>query len=745
MPRRTVAALLVLVALAPWSIEAQRGVPPPAPDPVAATALALAVDRLLDDRWYPGIPRAKGDPPAVDDEAILQSALGSTNPFTRRLAVRSVGRFLNPLDAPFFASLVADRTPGVSDEARFWWARVIALTKEPKAQVEARRQLIDLLEALEPATPVDEVFAALARLGPLDEATAIEFERQWIDQIDKRWPYSPQDPQLPIAIAALDHLQPLLATFPDRTMQQRTRSVLERVGMYGFRSDITGPNLTALEALTAARVTDRQLAQHTLGYFCKGPQASPDCGWEFRRQGVLLTDVRDETFSHLIDDALRDKSMIVRLEMYRRLAATVNERKTCAPFMRAFEDPSPVIRLEAIDWWSPECKERDDIVVRLKAEAVDLGEEPDFLKAPFAARALLTLARFSPADAIAAVDELVASATGWNGIWQYRAAAARTAAIMRDEPFALRFVEDPDTNVQYEALTALHSMNSEARWPHAIRALESLDYRVVFTGAALLRRMPDPEGTMHPLVAALDRLTKDNKDTSRAPRLEIINRLKEIAPPNQGIVILNYYVTRLQPYLKDQDPIIAGAMADVFGLMYGTRPAPAPARRRINQPSASLFSLGSTLTVLLDSGDDFNIELNVEEAPLTVARFIQLAASPPFYDGTFFYRLLPLNLLQAGSTRANDMMSYGRFIRDELGRTPHRHGTVGWFSQGPDTGDSQFFINLLDAPTRHRQYTVLGRVGQGHKKGVIVPGMDVVLDLLEGARIVSIRGASRRR
>jgi peptidylprolyl isomerase len=207
-------------------------------------------------------------------------------------------------------------------------------------------------------------------------------------------------------------------------------------------------------------------------------------------------------------------------------------------------------------------------------------------------------------------------------------------------------------------------------------------------------------------------------------------------------VILNYYVTRLQPYLKDPDPIIAGAMADVFGLMYGTRPAPAPARRRINQPAASLFSLGSTFTVLLDSGDDFNIELNSEEAPLTVARFTQLAR---FYEGQFFYRLLPLNLIQAGSTGANDMMSYGRFIRDELGRTMHRHGTVGWFSQGPDTGDSQFFINLLDAPARHRQYTVLGLVGQGHKQGVIVPGMDVVLDLIEGARIVSIRGASGRR
>ena len=323
-------------------------------------------------------------------------------------------------------------------------------------------------------------------------------------------------------------------------------------------------------------------------------------------------------------------------------------------------------------------------------------------------------------------------------MWQYRAAAARASAIMRDEAFAIRFVDDPDTNVQYEALSALHSMNSAARWPHAVKALESDDYRVVFTGAALLRQMPDLRSTMHPLVEALERLTRDDKDTSRAPRLEIVNRLKEIAPPDQGVVVLNYHVTKLQAYLKDSDPVIANAMADVFGLMYGTRPKPAPARHPINQPAVVSFPLGATLTVTLASGDDFDIVLNVEEAPLTVARFQALARSL-FYDNMFFYRLLPLNLIQAGSGRGNDLMSFGRFIRDELGRTTHRHGTVGWFSQGPDTGDSQFFINLLDAPTRHHDYTVVGTVTIGHKRGDLVPGMDVVLDLIEGARIASIR------
>ena len=368
----------------------------------------MAVDRLLADRWYPGIPRAKGDPSANDDEALLQHYLSSTNTFTRKLAIRSVGRFLNPLDAPFFESLQNDPSLEIRAEAFFWWARVIGYTRDPKKQVEARGQLLTLLKDLRETTPVDEVFAALERLGGIDEPTAHELEGKWIEDIDRDWPYSPNSRLLPKARLALEHLQPLLASFPDRPLQLRTRMVLIRVGHFGFLTDKTEPNLTALEALTHARVTDRPLAQALLNYACQNVKQPPTCGWEIRRQGVLLSDVRDESFANAIDDALKDASMIVRFEMYRRLAATVNERKTCAPFMRAFEDPSPVIRLEAIDWWSPDCKERDDIVLRLKAEAIDLGEEPDFPKAPFAARALVALARFSPADVVAITEKMVA-------------------------------------------------------------------------------------------------------------------------------------------------------------------------------------------------------------------------------------------------------------------------------------------------------------------------------------------------
>ena len=38
-----------------------------------------------------------------------------------------------------------------------------------------------------------------------------------------------------------------------------------------------------------------------LSYICRYVKQPPTCGWEIRRQGVLLSDVRDETFVNAID------------------------------------------------------------------------------------------------------------------------------------------------------------------------------------------------------------------------------------------------------------------------------------------------------------------------------------------------------------------------------------------------------------------------------------------------------------
>ncbi len=59
----------------------------------------------------------------------------------------------------------------------------------------------------------------------------------------------------------------------------------------------------------------------------------------------------------------------------------------------------------------------------------------------------------------------------------------------------------------------------------------------------------------------------------------------------------------------------------------------------------------------------------------------------------------------------------------------HERGTLGISTRGPDTGDAQIFINLVDNPRLDFDYTVFGKV---------CTGMGVVDEIKEGDRIVHV-------
>ena len=68
-------------------------------------------------------------------------------------------------------------------------------------------------------------------------------------------------------------------------------------------------------------------------------------------------------------------------------------------------------------------------------------------------------------------------------------------------------------------------------------------------------------------------------------------------------------------------------------------------------------------------------------------------------------------------------------MRDEVGRM-HERGTLGISTRGPDTGDAQIFINLVDNPRLDFDYTVFARV---------CTGMTVVDEIAEGDRIAQVQ------
>jgi cyclophilin family peptidyl-prolyl cis-trans isomerase len=106
------------------------------------------------------------------------------------------------------------------------------------------------------------------------------------------------------------------------------------------------------------------------------------------------------------------------------------------------------------------------------------------------------------------------------------------------------------------------------------------------------------------------------------------------------------------------------------------------------------------------------LELDAEEAPLTVESFRALAARR-FFDGIVIHRVVPDFVVQTGDPRGDGSGGPGYAIRDEINALRYARGAVGMALSGPDTGGSQWFVTL--APQIHLDggYTVFGRVREG--------------------------------
>jgi len=105
------------------------------------------------------------------------------------------------------------------------------------------------------------------------------------------------------------------------------------------------------------------------------------------------------------------------------------------------------------------------------------------------------------------------------------------------------------------------------------------------------------------------------------------------------------------------------------------------------------------------------------DMPITAGNFLNLTRSG-FYNNVTFHRVIAGYIIQAGDPTGTGRGGPGYTIPDEF--TTHNHnlrGTVAMANTGqPDTGSSQFFINLVDNTRLDNNYPVFGTV---------IDGMDV--------------------
>jgi peptidylprolyl isomerase len=107
------------------------------------------------------------------------------------------------------------------------------------------------------------------------------------------------------------------------------------------------------------------------------------------------------------------------------------------------------------------------------------------------------------------------------------------------------------------------------------------------------------------------------------------------------------------------------------------------------------------------------------DMPVTAGNFEKLVNSG-FYNGLTFHRIIDGFMLQGGDPKGNGMGGPGYEIKDEFthaGGNNNKRGTISMANAGPNTGGSQFFINLANNNFLDGKHPAFGEV---------VEGMDVV-------------------
>jgi len=131
------------------------------------------------------------------------------------------------------------------------------------------------------------------------------------------------------------------------------------------------------------------------------------------------------------------------------------------------------------------------------------------------------------------------------------------------------------------------------------------------------------------------------------------------------------------------------------------------------------YQMADNTRVLLETNQG-NIVINLySDMPITTGNFKNLVEQG-FYDGVIFHRIIDNFMIQGGDPQGTGMGGPGYNIEDEFtheGGNKNNKYTISMANSGPNTGGSQFFINLVDnnyLDTKHPAF------------GMVIEGMDII-------------------
>ena len=140
----------------------------------------------------------------------------------------------------------------------------------------------------------------------------------------------------------------------------------------------------------------------------------------------------------------------------------------------------------------------------------------------------------------------------------------------------------------------------------------------------------------------------------------------------------------------------------------------------------SVRSVRFMTTVILHTTEgDISLKM-YDDMPITAGNFIKLAKQG-FYDGIIFHRVIADFMIQGGCPKGNGTGGPGYTIKDEFvkGHSNVR-GSISMANAGPNTGGSQFFINVVnndyldwDNPRTPYAHPVFGEVADEKSMEVV--------------------------
>jgi cyclophilin family peptidyl-prolyl cis-trans isomerase/HEAT repeat protein len=316
--------------------------------------------------------------------------------------------------------------------------------------------------------------------------------------------------------------------------------------------------------------------------------------------------------------------------------------------------------------------------------------------------------------------------------WRERAAAAEGSAIAGSGP-APWFLRDKDPRV---VAAGLQAWATEVERPDSalLSAARSLlaqpDAAVRSVAADAVGRAAAP-ADLAALADAYRRSARDSFPEAALSALGAIVAIRQVGPEARSRVDREFLAGAARPanylvrrWAEEQWPEAAARWGPAYPLETG----------RAAQDYRDLvqrFVLGADsvarprVRIETEQRGPVEIELLGPDAPLTVANFLRLV-SRRFFDGNRWHRVVPNFVVQDGDPRGDGYGGPGGAIRDEINRQRYDGPMLGMALSGPDTGSSQWFINLSPQPHLDGTYTVFGRVVGGQAALTRITQGDVI-------------------